>query len=131
MDYQGYGTQPTYIDEMMRMRNALAEKDREIAQWKNTIRDEYVGFLAESKENLLQQYVNLTQMYGEQKHEIRRLLATIAEKDRAYHALMGQAIKMAECITFEFPPDITEVTSANSFLSSPEVREWREKEGKK
>jgi hypothetical protein len=64
------------------VKQALAEKDQQIERWKNLSRDEHVRLLAESKEHLLQQYVNLTQMYGEQKHEIRRLTSAIAEKDR-------------------------------------------------
>lgn len=68
-----------FADHMQVLRESLAEKDAEIARWKSLSRDEHVRFLAESKENLLQQYVNLTQMYGEQKHEIRRLKAALQQ----------------------------------------------------
>lgn len=62
----------------------LREKDALIARLKATTWNENVRFLAESKENLLQQYVNLTQYYGEQKHEIRRLKDEIRRlKDRS------------------------------------------------
>ncbi len=83
---------------------ALAEKDREVqqvpehefqrgyqegeaaageelARWKARSWDENVRFIAEAKENLLKEYIHLTELYGEQKHEIRKLKKELAEKE--------------------------------------------------
>ena len=43
-----------------------------------------VEFIAQAKENLLQQYINLTIMYGEQKHMIRDQAQEIARLREAW-----------------------------------------------
>lgn len=61
---------------------ALAEKDALIERLKALSWNENVKFIAEAKENLLNEYIHLTELYGEQKHEIRKLKAAEVEKDR-------------------------------------------------
>lgn len=50
----------------------------------------------------------------------------IAELKQAYHALMGQAVGFAETLV-----RLHDHWGATTFLVSPEVRTWREKERKK
>jgi hypothetical protein len=60
---------------------ALAEKDAELARWKARNWDENVRFIAAAKENLLNEYIHLTELYGEQKHEIRRLKGKVEQTE--------------------------------------------------
>lgn len=55
----------------------------------------------------------------------------IAELKQAYHALMKQAVSFAETITQSGPLPLDVYIEVKDFLASPEVRTWREQEGKK
>lgn len=98
----------------------LAEKDAEIARWKARSWDENVRFLAEAKENLLKEYIHLTELYGAQKHEIRQLKAD-------YQQLMEKAVMFAQWLRQHMDNEADEAQDADTFLQSPEVQAWKER----
>lgn len=64
--------------DVLLLQRENAEQRQEIDRLVKRTWNDNVEFIAQAKENLLQQYVNLTQMYGAQKHEIRDLKEEIA-----------------------------------------------------
>lgn len=98
------------------VRRFMAEKEAEIARWKARSWDENVKFLAEAKENLLKEYIHLTELYGAQKHEIRKLKSSNQQ-------LMAQAVEMARlAMSFSIEEYPYMVKQAIAFLDSPEAQ---------
>lgn len=93
----------------------LAEKDAEIARWKARSWDDNVKFIAEAKENLLKEYIRLTELYGEQKHEIRKLKSSNQQ-------LMTLAIRFAERLASMDKGSSVHWNDVDDFLKSPEAQ---------
>ena len=114
--------------EIEKLNRDLAEKDALIKRLKETTWNENVRLLAESKENLLQQFCNLQILYGAQKHQIRDRDKEIASLRQKVQELMEQAIEWAK--EWQNPTGYPSQTAAYRFLQSDEVKAFlKEREG--
>lgn len=112
--------------EIEKLNRALAEKDALIKRLKETTWNENVRLLAESKENLLQQFCNLQILYGAQKHQIRDRDKEIASLRQKVQELMEKAGRFArgyeECYCAEnvASKDVCLFHEAQAFLKERE-----------
>lgn len=89
----------TWRDKVTQLERELAQAREERDTWKARTWTDVVQFIADSKENLLQQYCNLQIMYGEQKHRIRDLekeLAQAREREGMLRDSIEEAVRYCE-----------------------------------